>query len=300
MIYIAYFIMKHSAVLFLIISLLTSSVTTFAQGGDNDWVNKALQLVYSPRYFGPTAFPLPELGSGKAPEQYEIEVRGQYHYYAGDQTKDLFLRALLPIVKSRAGVEISFIPVEKYKLTPETRDERNAVDTVCFPGVFYTGDVVISAFYQLLRSENYIDLMCSLNLKTASGGRLCDARFTDAATYWIDLTAGKDLLKSKDGSYSLRMKALLGFYCWMTNDILRHRQNDAVLYALGLTGALGGFSLSSNLTGFSGYENNGDRPLLWRNNLRFEYRNNILSLRYLHGMKDSLYDTYSVGYIRKF
>jgi hypothetical protein len=282
------------------LTLFFVSAATFAQEGETDWAYKTLLLVYSPRYFGPTAFPVPELGSGKAAEHYEIELRGQYHYYSGDQTKDLFLRALLPVVKGRAGVEVSFIPVEKYKLTPETRDERNAVETECVPGVFYTGDVVISAFYQVARSDKWVDLACSLNLKTASGGRLCDARFTDAATYWIDLTAGKDLLKSADGKRALRAQAMAGFYCWMTNDVLKHRQNDAFLYGLGLSAQIRNFGFSSNLAGFSGYENNGDRPLLWRNNLRLEFRNNILSLRYAHGMQDSLYDTYSVGYIRKF
>ena len=299
MIYQACFIMRYVVFSF-ILTLLPVSAMTFAQEGENDWVYKTLQLVYATRYFGPTAFPVPELSSGKSPEHYEIELRGQYHYYTGDQTTDLFLRALLPVVKGRAGVEVSFIAVEKYKLTPETRDERNAVETTCAPGVFYTGDVVISAFYQVLRSYKWIDLMCSLNLKTASGGSLCDARFTDAATYWIDVTAGKDIMKSRDGNYSLRAQAMAGFYCWMTNDVLRHRQNDAILYGLGITGVFRKFSLSSKLSGFSGYENNGDRPLLWRNNLRFEYRNNILSLRYEHGMQDSLYDTYSAGYIRKF
>jgi hypothetical protein len=292
--------MRCLNVFFLVLTLLPLSAKSFAREGPDDWVYRTLELIYSPRYFGPSAFPVPELRPGKAPEQYELEVRGQYHHYTGDRTKDLFLRALLPIVKGRAGVEVSFIPVEKYRLTPETRDERHAVDTVCVPGVSYTGDVVISAFFQLVRSEQWMDLMCSLNLKTASGGRLCDARFTDAATYWIDFTAGKDLLKSRDGKYALRAQAMGGFYCWMTNDVLWHRQNDAVSFGLGLTGKVRGCSLSSDLSGFSGYEHNGDHPLLWRNNLQIEYRNNVLSLRYTHGMKDSLYDTYSVAYIRKF
>ncbi|MDR1913454.1 MAG: hypothetical protein LBQ68_03090 [Clostridiales bacterium] len=226
-------------------------------------------------------------------------MRGEYHHYAGDRTKDLYLRALLPIVKGRAGVEVHFIPVEKYKLSPETRDERKAVALECPPEVSYSGDVVISAFYQLLQSEKWIDAMLSLNLKTASGGRLCDARFTDAATYWVDLTAGKDILKSRSGKYALRMQAMTGFYCWMTNDIV-HRQNDALLYGAGLTVTLHKFSLSSDLSGFRGYENNGDHPLQWRNHLQFEHKNNLLSLRYTHGMQDSLYDTYSIGYIRRF
>jgi hypothetical protein len=38
-----------------------------------------------------------------------------------------------------------------------------------------------------------VDIMLSLNLKTASGGRLVDARFTDAASYWFDTTVGRKI-----------------------------------------------------------------------------------------------------------
>jgi hypothetical protein len=95
------------------------------------------------------------------------------------------------------------------------------------------------------------------------------------------------------------MQAMAGFYCWMTTDMI-HRQNDAILYGAGVTGLLHRFTLSSDLSGFSGYLNNGDRPLLWRNSLQLECRNNVVTLYYTHGMKDSLYDTFSLGYTRKF
>ena len=286
------------AYLFLSIFFLLPAFGLTAQDGE-DWRNNMLLHVYSPRYFGPNAFPVPELRSGRSAVYYEVEARGEYHAYTGDKTQDLFLRALLPVVKGKAGIEIRFVALEKYKLTPETRNERHAAELECPPNERYNGDVTLSAYYQLVRSEKWIDAMFSLNLKTASGGRLCDARFTDATTYWVDLTAGKDLLQSRNKHYALRIQAMTGFYCWMTNDMI-HRQNDAFLYGAGLTGLLWRFSLSTSLSGFYGYKNNGDRPLLWRNNLQFEYRNNILSLHYVRGMQDSLYDTWSAGYIRRF
>jgi hypothetical protein len=268
-------------------------------GAEDDWRDKTLLLVYAPRYFGPNAFPIPELRSGKAPSHAEVEVRGEYHAYTGDKTRNLYLRALIPAVKGRAGIEVRFVALEQYRMTPEVRDERHAAELESPPNESGSGDVVISAFYQLLQSDRWIDAMCCLNLKTASGGRLCDARFTDAATYWIDITLGKDILKSRDRMYRLRVQAMSGFYCWMTNDMV-HRQNDAILYGAGITATLRRLTLSSDLSGFSGYKHNGDQPLLWRNSLQLEYRRNVLSLRYTHGMKDSLYDTYSIGYIRKF
>lgn len=263
----------------------------------DEWRDKTKLLVYSPRYFGPNAFPIPELRSGKVGSRFEAEARGEYHYYTGDETKNMFFRVLIPFVKGKAGVEVTAICFEDYTLTPETRDERHAVETRS--PVSYGGDIVVSAFFQLLTSEKWADVMVSLNLKSASGGRLCDARFTDAASYWFDVTVGKDILKSPTNDFTLRAQAMGGFYCWMTNDIV-HRQNDAPSYGAGLTANYRNFTLSSNFAGFHGYEKNGDRPLDWRNNLRYEIKKNIISFRYNHGLKDRLYDTYSLGYIRCF
>ena len=254
-------------------------------------------VIYSPRYFGPNAFPIPEMRDGQVSERYEVEVRGEYHYYTGDKTWDIVGRALLPFFRGRAGIEVNWCFKEKYKMTPETRDERFAVDTES--PIKYNGDIVISSFFQVLKSEKWVDATISANIKTASGGRLCDARFTDAASYWFDVNVGRNLWKSADGKASIRMQALAGFYCWMTNDMV-HRQNDAISYGVGFTGKYRGFTLATNLAGFYGYENNGDRPIHWRNNLRYEIKKNIISFRYTHGMKDNLYETYSLGYIRCF
>ena len=97
-------------------------------------------------------------------------------------------------------------------------------------------------FFQILKNKKWVDLLISANIKTASGGRLCDARFTDAASYWFDLTAGKDLYTNPAGTFSLRAQAMAGFYCWMTNSI-QNRQNDALCYGLGLQGTCHNFPM---------------------------------------------------------
>lgn len=278
--------------------LLTLTVTlcTTAIYADS-WRDKTPLLIYSPRYFGPNAFPIPEVRSGISADRFEVELRGQYHYYSGDKTKDLLGRILIPVVKGRAGVEATFVFVEDYKMTPATRDERNAVETES--PISCHGDVILNAFFQVLRSDKWVDIMANMTFKTASGNRLCDARYTDAGGYWFDVNIGKTLLKNKAGTASLRMQGMAGFYCWMTNSLV-HRQNDAILYGGGFTGIYRGFSLSADLSGFYGYKNNGDRPLVFRSNLKYEYKKNIISFRYNHGMKDYLYDDFSVGYIRCF
>lgn len=285
--------MKLISICPIILSLWSclSAVPAMAQ----DWREGMKDLVYSPRLFAANAFPIPELRSGKVGSRYEVEVRGEYHYYTGDKIKDLYARAYLPFVKGRAGMEISLVIHEEFETEEATRVERHAAygPNTC------KGDVILNAFFQILKSEKLLDAMFSFNLKTASGTRLAQARYTDAATYWVDLTLGKNIIHSENQHFSLRAQAMGGFYCWMTNDMV-HRQNDAISFGGGLTAIYRAFTLSTDLSGFYGYKDNGDQPLVWRNVLNYELKKNILSLRYHHGMKDRLYETYALAYIRCF
>jgi hypothetical protein len=263
----------------------------------DDWREQTKLLVYAPRYFGPNAFPLPELHSGRVGDRYEMELRGEYHHYVGDRTKDVYARLFIPFAGGRAGLEIGGVIREDYAVTDETKEERHAVENR--PPIPCYGDVIISSYYQLLKSDRLCDIMLGCNLKTASGGRLCDARFTDAASYWLDLTAGRDLIRSADRRTFLRIQGMVGFYCWMTNDMV-HRQNDATLYGAGFGAGFGNVSLTCDYSGFSGYRHAGDHSTALRCRFDCEYKKNILSLRFRHGMKDNLFDTYSVAYIRCF
>lgn len=259
------------------------------------WRDKMEYLIYSPRYFGPNGFPMPELMGGRLSSRWEVEVRGEFHTMPGDKTKDVFARLYVPIAQGKAGITVSGVIREFYKTSTEVRDERNAVEVE--PAEPCYGDVVLNCYYQVLRSEKWMDIIVSANLKTASGGRLCDARYTDAASYWFDCNVGRTLWQN--GEASLRAQGLVGFYCWMTNNMI-HRQNDALCYGLGLQGCYRNFSLDCDYSGIHGYKKNGDQPMAIRTKLNYEIKKNILSFRYKHGVKDNLYDTYSLAYIRCF
>jgi hypothetical protein len=261
-------------------------------------VESVQKLVYSPLYFGPTAFPLPELRSGKVARKFEFEARGEFHSFSGDRTKDVFLRALLPIVPGRAVIEVSFVPWEHYRTTREEADRRHAID-VRNSGPAYSGDVVVSSTYRLLESDDWFDALLYLGLKSASGARLCDARFTDAATYWVGADVGRELAWNAAGTCWLRISAAGGFYCWMTNSLVQ-RQNDAFQYGAGLSSRLGNFYFGTDVSGFSGYLNNGDHPVILRNQLQYDLHDNVISLRYNIGLRDFLYRTFSVGLICRF
>ena len=93
-----------------------------------EWWEKVEYLTYSPRYFGPNAFPIPELVGGSLSSRWEVELRGEYHKTQGDQTKDIFTRLYIPVVKGRVGVNVSWVFQEWYEMSPEVRDERYAVE----------------------------------------------------------------------------------------------------------------------------------------------------------------------------
>jgi len=274
-----------------IISFLIVFCGNIAAQYDEEWREEMNYLRYSPRYFGPNAFPLPELHNGLIGMRIEAEMLGEYHYYAGDRTKDVQLRCFIPVADGLAGLELSYLVYEYYNMTPETVAERHAAGTSWADGAH--GDVIITSYYQLIRKWNGLNGALEATLKTASGNRLADARFTDAATYWFDVNIGKSLNKY------ISIQALAGFYCWTTNHVA-HRQNDAIIYAAGISGCMGGLTAKADIAGLYGYENNGDRPLQLRTEIEYEISRNALSFRYKHGFKDSLYDTFSLAYIRYF
>lgn len=278
-----------------VLSLLLLVLSWTAQAGN--WWDKMEFLKYTPRYFGPNAFPMPELIAADLPRQWEVEVRGEYHTMPGDRTKDLFARLYIPMVKGRAGLTVSGVVQEWYKTSAEVRDERSAVETSspipCF------GDIIVNCYYQVLRNSRWLDAVISANIKTASGGRLCDARFTDAASYWFDCNLARNVWEDPSCNASLRLQMLAGFYCWMTNS-MTHRQNDAFCYGAGIRGTYRDFLLDCDVAGFNGYRGEGDKPIQLRLKLEYELKKNVISFRFKHGIRDILYDSYSLAYIRRF
>lgn len=284
---------KHLLKYIFLFLLLTAAIPLRAEG----WWEKMEFLKYTPRYFGANAFPIPEMMGADLGSEWEVEVRGEYHTMPGDKTKDLYARLYIPIVKGRAGLSVSGVVQEWYKTSEDVRDERSAVETSspipCF------GDVIVNCYYQILRNKKWVDMVISANIKTASGGRLCDARFTDAASYWFDCNIGRNLWENESCNASFRLQMLAGFYCWMTNDT-KHRQNDAFCYGAGARGTYRNFLLDCDVSGFNGYRGEGDKPIQLRLKLEYELKKNVLSFRYKHGIRDILYDSYSIAYIRKF
>ncbi|MDR1718569.1 MAG: hypothetical protein LBR67_00400 [Dysgonamonadaceae bacterium] len=260
-----------------------------------EWREEMANLIYTPAYFGPNAFPIPEVLSGKIISEYQVEARYDYHYNPGDKTQDLYFRSLLPFGK-KSALEISGIFREYYYTSEEVRNARHALHTNLGKGDACYGDAIVTAMFQLVESDRWMDILLISGLKTASGNRLHDARHTDAASYWFSVNPGRDLFRSADRRYSLRLAGMVGFYCYMTN-LDHNRQNDAFLLGGALQSRIGNVYFEAGLRGFQGYWDEGDHPLLFATKIKYRDNNHAVYIRYQEGLDDYEYKTVSVGYI---
>ena len=250
-------------------------------------------LTLSPKFMGPNALPVPDVKNGLIEQSTRLQVAGEGHFGDGDDTQNLYLEGHVPLFSDRVGLHLRYVPLEHYKMTPATRDERAARD---FDGEGYaSGDVYIGTHIQLLRDHARLpDLLLTINLKTASGNKLSAARFTDTPGYYFDLSAGKTYPTGQT-LQSVRPHLMVGFYVWQTF-MDNYYQNDAVLYGLGADLNFSTLTLTPALGGYYGYLGIGDRPLVARLSLvtrsggSWNWR-----LRFEQGITDFPYSSVRLG-----
>ena len=245
-------------------------------------------LIVSPGFMGPNALPVPEVKKGLLPKKRSLELGLDRHYGKGDQTANIFTEFFFPLFSQRAGLGISYVPIEIYRTDAITRDLRRSREYDA-RGISL-GDVYFSTYIHLLEEKKRIpDLMLTVNLKTASGTKYMGARHTDAPGYFFDLSAGKKLYKEDGRLKYIRIYTMVGFYVFQTN-LLDYMQNDAFLYGAGFDLNFGRFQLDQQVGGYIGYLGNGDKPMVYRLNMTW-YSNKIMDLkvRFQHGFSDFPY-----------
>jgi len=255
-----------------------------------------LNFTVAPAWFGPNALPVPTLQNGRLEEYPSIEFGGDAYFSKGDQTRDLVSNIFIPVTKGRIGINVYYVPVEYFRVDSLTNVLRSSMDN---DGTgFAAGDFYIGTFIQLVKDKKYLpDVMLGINLKTASGTNLLAARYTDSPGYYFDITAGKDLALNP---VSLRIYAMTGFYCYQTN-LANYPQNDAVMHGGGLTAGFRNIYLSGQITGYSGYLNNGDHPLVSRIILEKKgNRSPDVRLMWQKGLRDFDYDSVRLTVIWRF
>lgn len=252
-------------------------------------------MIISPGFMGPNALPVPEIHTGAIRQGRSIEASYQRHFGGGDQTRNLFGRMFLPLFSERVGLNLEMVVVEHYRLDTLTRDLRKARNFDARG--FSFGDLYIGTHIQLLEEDDRRPgLLLTLNLRTASGSNLDDARHTDNPGYHFDLSAGKSYYFPGKTISEIRPFVLAGFYVWQL--YRTNFQNDAFLYGAGVQAQVTDhLSVTNTLGGYVGYLNNGDRPMVYRLKLEHARQNNTsLYVAFQHGIHDFPYNTFSFGY----
>ncbi|WP_044234083.1 hypothetical protein [Haliscomenobacter hydrossis] len=214
-------------------------------------------IIRAPRFLGPNALPIPRLGNGRVPNEHSFAFSGNSHVATGDLTHNLALTGTYNLVPDVISFELYWVPVEHFTLTHEIKTERKTFH-VFYNRRWASGDVYLHTLIQILKAEKHpLDLALRIGYRFPSSTMVGMARFTDAAGYYLDLSFGKKLI---DGSLKLSLNGMGGIFVWQINQNAQN-QNDAPLFGLGLNLEGKKWALSPVFRGYTGYLNNGDRPL---------------------------------------
>lgn len=251
-------------------------------------------IIMSPGYLGPNALPVPEVKKGFIPNQTELELTVSSHFHPGDPTQDISGRALVPFDDGKIALEIYGVLYEQFAFSEQIRNERIARDEDGKGNAI--GDLYITTLIQLSRDRKFPNTLFRIALRTASGGNLEAARYSDAPGYFFDFSSSKDFGSTE--KLFFRPFGMIGFYSWQTNDEL-NLQNDALLYGTGFDLGHKKWLFTSSWSGYFGYKNNGDRPMQLNFDLRRDFGKTALRFQYQHGIHDWLYRTVRFSLIWK-
>lgn len=261
----------------------------------------------SPYYFGPNAFPVPEMLDGTVHHDLHAELTANhYRGYASDRTTDLTLRVHIPLFTDRVNLTLWMPTVEWYKSTERRMRQCRTwdlaqTDSRARSGCV-SGDISISTDIQVLKARRWWpDIAIRAAIKTASGNDFQYARYYDAPGYFADIALGRSILLGSKKDHDLRLAASAGFLCWQTAN---GRQNDATLFGFLLRWSWHKISLTESLRGYSGWEHNscnegslaGDFPMVFKSQFNYRiHRHWQLQAAYQYGIQDYPFHQIQLG-----
>ncbi|MBC8004863.1 MAG: hypothetical protein H7X84_05270 [Verrucomicrobia bacterium] len=260
------------------------------QPGMRDWRG---MMHITPGYLGPNALPVPEMKKGIITPGASIELSADFHFRSGDPTQNIWAKYYRSFAEDRIAIEFYGVLLEHYAMSDSIRDQRIARD---YNGKgFAMGDFYFTTLVQLIKDKKFPDTMLRLAGRTASGGQLEAARYSDSPGYFIDISFSKEYASSREKVF-FRPYTSMGFYSWQTNDDL-NLQNDAYLYGVGADVRGSHWLISNSLSGYSGYKQERDRPMVYTFDLNRSFKKHTLRFQYLHGLRDWTYQTVKLSVI---
>ena len=263
----------------------------------NNWIRGTHWHEYiniSPGFMGPNALPVPTIQNGVLSKKSTFKFAVEKHSSKGDETENVYTELYLPLYSDKVGFSIYGVPAEHYKMDTLTRDIRSSRD---YDGEGYAfGDVYFSTYIQLLEEHAKLpDILLTVNVKTASGGGLDAARFTDAPAYFFDLSFGKTYDLNGAIIQSIRPHAMFGFFAWQTYEDNR-RQNDAPVWGFGVDLHSKKLAFINSFGGYDGYLATGDKSFVYRSTLKSKLESVVnYELRFQQGFYDFEYTSFRIG-----
>ena len=261
--------------------------------------NLGIPSKIAPAYFGPNAFPVPDMLDGRTSSELKLEFYGDCFLgtttgrVADDITGDLFAKLTIPLFTPKANLTV-WMPIFEYFYTsPELNRMRRLpapYDSEPLRGMD-SGDVYVSADIRILNQErHHLDVAFRAALKTASANEYAKGRAYDSPGYFFDVAAGRGFEFSAQSN--LRLALSTGFLCWQTDN---GRQNDAVMYGLLLAYTYKKFTIDTCFGGYAGWEADGDRPMTLKTNLSYRIGDWAVRVGHQVGFMDWPYHQIRVG-----
>ncbi len=248
-------------------------------------------IILSPGFMGPNALPVPETRNGIVDTSLHFSTSFEIHRSEGDKTENNFTTLFIPIANGIAGLGLEMVTWEHYRMDTLTRDARRSRDEDGIGTAI--GDLQVSTLIRLARNHpNWPDMNLGIHLRTATGSNLGGARFSDAPGYAFDLACSKKL---NNKAFWLEPYCVLGFGAWQVNrdDNL---QNDVFRYALGTKAGKANWYVGVEWSGYHGYFDNGDRPMVGRLNAMHKVGKHIqLFIKLQQGFHDYAYSSLRLG-----
>ena len=243
----------------------------------------------TPKFLGPNALSVPFINNGSIDSLNSLGVTATAHFSKGDNTQNLTLYGNYTTKSNTISVDLQFVPYERFQMSHEKKTERKVYYTDYYKKQV-VGDVIANTVIQFFpKKRDKLQLALRLGFRMASGGLLTMARYGDVPGYWIDAGGGIPFKKS-----NWKWIGMIGFFVWQTNQG-SHRQDDAILFGSGFEWNKKGLRLQAYAGGYSGYENNGDRPTLVRLNLEKKSKGKVYLFRLQQGLHDFAYFTAEAG-----
>ncbi len=257
----------------------------------------SIPSMIAPAYFGPNAFPVPDMLDGRTSEDVVLELYGDAFGCTmtdalnDDLTFDVFAKVTLPLFHRRVNLVLWMPVVEYFRSSPEINSlRRTGIDG--WTSGWDSGDVYVSTDIMILEQKRSgLDMTIRAALKSASGNSYGTARVYDSPGYFFDVAVGRELL-SEASEWSLRAALSTGFLCWQTDN---GRQNDAVMFGGMIKAARNRWSADMALGGYVGWEGIGDFPVTLKTRLSYSLGRTALIVSHQAGFNDWPFHQVRIG-----